>query len=48
MLYAGVDLGGTNIKVALVTEEGKVVCEDSRFEEKQFPLGFRFNIVDLQ
>lgn len=30
MLYAGVDLGGTNIKVALVTEEGKVVCEGSR------------------
>lgn len=30
MLYAGVDLGGTNIKVALVTAEGEILCEGSR------------------
>lgn len=29
MLYAGVDLGGTNIKAALVTAEGEIVCEGS-------------------
>ena len=30
MLYLGVDLGGTNIKAALVTNGGGIVCEGSR------------------
>ena len=30
MLYAGIDLGGTNIKAALVTAEGEILCEASR------------------
>lgn len=30
MVYAGVDLGGTNIKAALVTAEGEILCEGSR------------------
>ena len=30
MLYLGVDLGGTNIKAALVTNAGDIVCEASR------------------
>ena len=29
MAYLGVDLGGTNIKAALVTEEGKILREAS-------------------
>ena len=29
MLYLGVDLGGTNIKAALVTENGEIVKEAS-------------------
>ena len=27
MLYLGVDLGGTNIKAALVNSEGDILCE---------------------
>ena len=27
MLYLGVDLGGTNIKAALVNSEGEILCE---------------------
>ncbi|MGN0663409.1 MAG: ROK family protein [Faecalibacterium sp.] len=30
MLYLGIDLGGTNIKAALVTEQGEIVAEASR------------------
>lgn len=30
MLYLGVDLGGTNIKAALVTNGGDIVCEGTR------------------
>ena len=26
MLYLGVDLGGTNIKAALVNSEGEILC----------------------
>ena len=29
MLYLGVDLGGTNIKAALVNSEGEILCEAS-------------------
>ena len=30
MLYLGVDLGGTNIKAALVNSEGEILCEAGR------------------
>lgn len=30
MYYLGVDLGGTNIKAALVSENGEIVCKGSR------------------
>lgn len=30
MVYAGVDLGGTNIKAALITADGEILCEGSR------------------
>ena len=29
MIYAGIDLGGTTIKAALVTEKGEIICEKS-------------------
>lgn len=29
MIYAGIDLGGTTIKAALVTEKGEILCEKS-------------------
>lgn len=28
-MYIGIDLGGTNIAVGLVTDEGKIICKDS-------------------
>ena len=30
MIYLGVDLGGTNIKAALVDEQGQILREGSR------------------
>lgn len=27
--YAGIDLGGTNIKCGIVDETGKIVCQES-------------------
>ena len=39
MLYLGVDLGGTNIKAALVNSEGEILCEantpTNRSEERR-------------
>ena len=29
MIYAGIDLGGTTIKAALVTENGEILCKKS-------------------
>ena len=29
MYYLGIDLGGTTIKAALVTEKGEIICEKS-------------------
>lgn len=28
-MYIGIDLGGTNIAVGLVSEEGKIIIQDS-------------------
>lgn len=33
MLYLGVDLGGTNIKAALVNSEGEILCEAGHPDE---------------
>ena len=32
-MYIGIDLGGTNIAIGLVNEEGKVVAKDSAERE---------------
>ena len=39
MYYLGVDLGGTNIAVGLVTEDGKIIASDSTptLAEREYP-----------
>lgn len=39
MYYVGIDLGGTNIKVGLVDENGKIICKDSipTLREREYP-----------
>ena len=39
MYYIGVDLGGTNIAVGVVTEEGKILATDSvpTLAEREYP-----------